>query len=78
MSKENTNCLAGMQCPNCNSYGPFKIGVETVCLISDEGTEAHYDEEWGDDSYCECNECHHAGKVRMFQRGQRKQKEVKP
>jgi hypothetical protein len=53
----NTNCLDGMQCPQCKSFEPFKIAVNTVMKVFDNGTDDHGDTEWDDDSYCECGEC---------------------
>lgn len=64
---ENTNCLEGMRCPKCKKVGKMKIAVIAIALVSDEGTEAFYDSEWNDDSFCQCDECDLCGTVKEFQ-----------
>ena len=67
MKNPNTNCLEGMQCPKCKSYGPFIIAAETQVLVSDDGTEeAGGDTNWEDTSYCRCQECDRDGQVKDF------------
>lgn len=63
---ENTNCLEGMRCPKCKKVGKMKIAVIAIALVSDEGTEAFYDSEWNDDSFCQCDECYLCGIVKEF------------
>ena len=63
----NENCLAGMRCPSCDSYGPLGIAVDVVMLVTDEGTTDQIgDQFWDDDSYCECRECLKVGTVKDF------------
>jgi hypothetical protein len=63
----NENCLKGMRCPCCDSYGPFGIAVDVVMLVTDEGTGAPIgDMTWDDFSYCECRECLKRGVVLDF------------
>jgi len=65
----NTNCLAGMQCPKCQSYGPFHVTVTSVVNMADDGSEwvSGYGEEWGDDSPAWCpSPCNFEGPVRDF------------
>jgi hypothetical protein len=63
----NTNCLERMQCPKCSSFEQFLIGINTLMRVSDEGVEEEIgDNEWDDESYCECCECSHAGTVSDF------------
>lgn len=65
----NTNCLQGMQCPNCKSDGPFFIEVSTLVLMSDDGwiCDANgSDNTWEDTSYCRCDDCGHANNVAGF------------
>lgn len=66
----NTNCLEGFQCPQCESYGPFRIEVTMTVLMYDEGSEdddMSCDQHWGSDSYCACHECHYHGTAKDFQ-----------
>ena len=67
---KNENVLEGMKCPNCGSLEPFRIEVSTVLRFTDEGedflNDKGADQEWQDDSYCECVECDFAGKVADF------------
>lgn len=65
MSK-NTNCLAGMKCPQCGSLEPFRIETTTVMAWTDEGEGEYASPEWTDDSYCECLECDYQGSVADF------------
>ena len=68
----NTNCLKGIQCPECGSEGPFVIEVSTTVLMSDDGWDEHVsDTIWEDTSYCRCDDCDHVGEVADF-----KQKET--
>jgi hypothetical protein len=63
----NENCLLGFQCPRCGCCGPFYIEAKTVVLVYDDGTENVDGElDWGDESYCECHNCHHFGTVKDF------------
>lgn len=67
MGNPNTNCLAGMRCPKCGSYGLFRIEVKTMTLFSDEGAlDDGGDNEWDEASYCKCDECDHAATVAAF------------
>ena len=56
-----------MRCPKCQKVGKMKIAVTAIALVSDEGTEAFYDSEWNDDSFCQCDECDLCGTVKEFQ-----------
>jgi hypothetical protein len=63
---KNTNCLAGMKCPECSSLGPFRITGEASFLVTDDGTEEFGDTEWTDLSSCMCAGCSFAGHVEDF------------
>jgi len=64
----NTNCLEGMKCPDCGSEGPFRISIEVVVLMHDDGfyTDTLNDATWGDSSYCCCDQCNWAFEVADF------------
>jgi hypothetical protein len=62
----NTNCLAGMRCPNCGSRGPFAVSATALFTIGDDGTEDFGDVEYDGGSYCECPACGHDGIVHDF------------
>jgi len=65
----NSNCLRGIQCPECGSEGPFWITVETLVLMNDDGgwSETSGDtDDWGSWSFIRCNKCDEAGIVSEF------------
>lgn len=65
----NENSLEGFECPECGSYGPFRISatVSGETLVTDDGTEGvEGDVEWEDSSTCRCTDCGHSGAVRDF------------
>ena len=63
----NTNCLEGMQCPECKSDGPFRIAATVLVLVEDDGVADDLSgSEWSDDGLCECDECDHSGTVKDF------------
>ena len=66
-----TNCLQGIQCPQCGSEGPFYITVETLVLMRDDGSWDEYtgdSDDWGEWSYIRCSneDCESEGTVREF------------
>lgn len=65
----NTNCLEGFQCPErkCKSFGPFRIEVKTMLTVEDDGGGDTENNEWEDDSHCECVQCGQSGTVADFQ-----------
>jgi hypothetical protein len=64
----NTNCLRGIQCPDCQSDGPFVVTVETNVIMHDDGwIETTGDNDsWGDWSFIRCDACDHHGIVSEF------------
>lgn len=71
MENPNKNCLEGMRCPSCGSFGPFDIHAQIIVEVSDEGTEdTGSDYEWHDGAACKCNACDHMGTVRTFTEGE--------
>jgi hypothetical protein len=77
---ENTNCLAGIKCPECGALEPFDIGSRTNVIMFDDGSdpdESHGDLEWDNDSLCLCLSCRHRGVVNDF-RADQKPTEDKP
>lgn len=65
----NTNCLEGMECPECKSNGPFKIAATALFTLYDDGTDEFGDLEYDDGSYCECPQCGFDGIVDDFKKG---------
>ena len=70
MSRENTNCLAGMRCPKCRSLGAFVIAVTASATVYDDGTDDITDVEWEGESGCVCKDCGHAATVNDFREGE--------
>lgn len=62
----NNNCLSGLRCPNCGSYGPYRIAITTLATVTDDGTDEYEGAEWEDDSYCGCISCLHDAKIKDF------------
>jgi Zn ribbon nucleic-acid-binding protein len=63
----NSNCLHGMQCPRCNSFEPFAIGITTTVRVYNCGVEDQLgDNNWDESSYCECCKCSFAARVADF------------
>lgn len=62
----NTNCLAGIQCPNCKQEGAFFINFTATALVTDDGAETVSDTEWDTDSLCMCTECKYRGLIKAF------------
>jgi len=71
MANPNVNCLVGMACPKCGSFGAFTIAVGQFGLarITDAGMDEFINStntEWEADAHCECNDCGHTATVREF------------
>jgi hypothetical protein len=64
----NVNCLSGMRCPQCGSYGPFEVVVLMRVLLADGGTGEAEDGtiEYDDDSPAMCHACRYSGKIGDF------------
>jgi len=62
----NTNCLEGIQCPECEHHTEFFVTMTAVFSLRDEGTEQNGDSEWDDDSPCECSNCGYSAKMADF------------
>lgn len=62
----NTNCLAGLRCPQCGSYEPFSILGQANVVVYDEGTDEGSSIEWDYDSHARCIACGKIGKVGDF------------
>ena len=63
----NENCLEGIKCPKCDQEDRFGIACDILMLVTDQGTEEQLsDTEWDEDSYIECRECLHHGRVSDF------------
>ncbi len=69
LENPNINHLEGMECPNCGSFGPFRIHVthSGETLVSDDGTYLiQGDVEWDEASECSCTNCTFKGMVANF------------
>lgn len=63
----NTNCLQGIECPECGGEDEFRIIAQIWVTVRDEGTEDEQgDYEWDKDSACQCTACEHFATVRDF------------
>lgn len=66
----NENCLAGLRCPKCGSYGPFGIAITTwAANVTDEGFSDVGDAEWDRDSIIRCETCNEVATVADFDEG---------
>lgn len=68
MSK-NTNCLAGLSCPQCGQNDMLKIVGVSTFEVADDGTGNYNDVNWGDNSTCTCPSCGHSNIVAAFRVG---------
>ena len=64
----NSNCLTGFQCPECESFEPFKIEVITMVTMHDSGGWETESQQWDEESYCQCLACDFEGTVATFTR----------
>jgi hypothetical protein len=63
----NENVLAGIQCPECESYGPFHIqGSAQFLDVTDDGCTDFTDMSWTDESHIHCVMCSYNGKIHEF------------
>jgi hypothetical protein len=62
----NTNCLEGLQCPECASDGPMWMTVVARFLMYDDGAEEHEDIELSDTGLCECAKCGYTDRADRF------------
>ena len=62
----NTNALAGMQCPECGSFGPFRIAGTATFEVTDLGVEDLFNPAWDDASFCICIACNYDGVIMDF------------
>ncbi|MBE0626417.1 MAG: hypothetical protein IH606_16575 [Burkholderiales bacterium] len=68
MKNPNENCLEGMRCPQCKSFGPFLISADVLLSVSDDGAvlDDFANMEWEDSNDCRCPACDHEGVVSDF------------
>lgn len=63
----NENCLAGLRCPKCGSYGPFGIAITAWAVsVTDDGFTDVEDAEWDRDSIIRCETCNEVATVADF------------
>jgi len=60
----NTNCLEGMKCPRCGNEDKLLVLASVWIALQDDGSDPsddalkmHGDQEYDNDSTCECPEC---------------------
>ena len=53
----NTNCLEGLQCPDCTALEPFEIVTRSFTTVTDNGIESTRDHEWDSNSPIRCLRC---------------------
>jgi hypothetical protein len=64
----NTNCLAGLACPNCKQAENLLIEVTVIVVVTDNGIQRHSSHHsWDADSYCRCPLCAYSGALREFE-----------
>ena len=73
---ENTNCLAGIKCPQCGNEDRFSIMGTSLFIVTDDGAEQTGDIEWDENSLCVCYGCYRKGKLSEFQMEEEKEEEV--
>ena len=61
-----TNCLEGIACPQCGNDAMIYIEAKTLTVVTDDGAEAFGDMDWDGDSYAECPDCQHRGRLNGF------------
>jgi hypothetical protein len=66
MTQKNTNCLAGMKCPDCASLQPFLITATSNFTMYDGGTEGYDDVIHDNTATCVCICCDRTGTVADF------------
>lgn len=67
LPKPNENCLAGIWCPNCGSWGSFRIhGTAWFKCFDDDGCSDVEEMDWENDSQCICVVCKHSGTIDDF------------
>ncbi|MBC7816369.1 MAG: hypothetical protein IAG10_05700 [Planctomycetaceae bacterium] len=66
MTINNHNCLEGIACPKCGNHHRFKIAVETLAMVTDDGAEAIGDMNWNEESDTHCAECGHHARLKDF------------
>jgi hypothetical protein len=62
----NSNCLSGLHCPNCESFGPYHIDGTATFEVFDDGTSEFTNVEWDEDSPARCT-CGFRGTLKDFQ-----------
>ena len=76
MSDRPTNCIEGMECPQCGQYYRFKIIAEALFEIIDDGTEDYSDVEWYEDNHASCPECNWSGLVKDLYKKSRSEEAI--
>lgn len=67
-AEQNTNCLEGIQCPDCGNHESFRIAAATIAHVTDDGVADHGDMAWDENSRTECTACLRTGPLSDFGR----------
>jgi Zn ribbon nucleic-acid-binding protein len=62
----NTNCLAGLACPECGNDSRLHIETRAMADVTDDGAETFGDMEWNDESSARCPACGHGATLQKF------------
>lgn len=70
---KNTNCLAGLRCPQCLQEDKILLQASCWVAMTDDGTDPYDDElkiqevDWDDATPAVCPKCNFAGRMVAFQ-----------
>lgn len=65
----NSNCLEGVQCPECGQDSAFYVQATITCFVTDDGSEPTGDHHWDETSATACPICDHKGSISDFRKG---------
>ena len=62
----NSNCMRGLECPECGESEMVRVQVNTLMELFDNGHGDYFDCEWDEGSYMECSSCDYNGTAKDF------------
>lgn len=65
-SSKNTNCLEGIECPECGHTEEFEINGHVWATVTDDGVTENENFEWDAGSTCRCVKCNHRDRMDAF------------